>query len=44
MIQMIHNGGVVFGSYLKPDTLDTWSEGFFTMDPKRVNTATDNLK
>ena len=42
---MIHNGGGFFGWYLKPDTLDTYDpKGFFTMDPKRVNTATDNLK
>ena len=25
---MIHNGGGFFGSYPKPDTLDTWSEAF----------------
>ena len=25
---MIHNGGGFFGSYQKPDTLDTLSEGF----------------
>ena len=28
LIQMIHNWGGFFGSYLKPHTLDTWSEGF----------------
>ena len=25
---MIHNGGEFFGSYPKPDTLDTWSVAF----------------
>ena len=28
LIQMIHNGGGFFGSYPKPNTLDTWSEAF----------------
>ena len=28
LIQMIHNGGGFFGSYQKPDTLDTLFEGF----------------
>ena len=37
---MIHNEGEFFGSYPKPDTLNT---RFFT-DPKTVNTANANLK
>ena len=28
LIQMIHNGGGFFGSYRKPNTLNTWSEAF----------------
>ena len=35
LIQMIHNRGGFFGSYLKPDTLDTWSEGFLYYGSKK---------
>ena len=35
LIQMIHNWGGFFGSYLKPHTLDTWSEGFLYYGSKR---------
>ena len=41
---MIHNRGGFFGSYLKPDTLETWSKAFLYYKYKKVNTASGYSK
>ena len=39
---MIHNGGEFFGSYPKPDTLDTWSEAFLYYGSVKSEFASGN--